>query len=134
MRYSTLGEREVFYRKDFNLAKVREWLEPAGRVDGLVFGAVIGRHTKIFPEKYKDDISTNILFDEYRDLEEIKGMLIDFLPESVYYDRNWYDQKGEIVGQEIAFDLDPENLICPIHGSLEKKWNKVKDWRFVILY
>ena len=121
MRYSTLSEREFFYREEFNLAKVRKWLKRSGRAERLVFGAVIGRHTKIFPEKYKDDVSTMILFDEHQDIEEVKVMLLDFLPESVYYDRTFYDQKGKTVGQEIAFDLDPENLTCPIHGTLEEK-------------
>jgi len=42
----------------------------------------------------------------------------------VYYDRNVYDEKEVVLGQEIAFDLDPENLTCPVHGSLEEKMKR----------
>ncbi len=123
MRYSTLDEREVFYHLEFNLEEVKKWLYRVGRVDRLVFGAVIGRHTRIFPQEYKNDVSTTILFDEYQDLRDVRDLLVDFLPESVYYDRNFYEN-GEVVGQQIAFDLDPENIACPVHGSLEEKMSQ----------
>jgi len=46
------------------------------------------------------------------------------LPEAVYYDRNVYDENGHKTGQELAFDLDPENITCPIHGSLADKMKR----------
>ena len=49
---------------------------------------------------------------------------MEFLPEAVYYDRNVYDQNGDKVGQELAFDLDPENITCPIHGTLADKMKR----------
>ena len=56
------------------------------------FAVIMGRHTKIFLEKYKEDASTTIIIDEYKDLEDVQGQMVDFLPEAVYYDRNVYDK------------------------------------------
>jgi len=57
-------------------------------------------------------------------LEDVRGQILEFLPEAVYYDRNVYDSNRRKVGQELAFDLDPENITCPIHGSLEDKMKR----------
>ena len=122
MRPSTLEERKQFYRREFNLNGVREWFR--GWSGKIVFAVIIGRHTKIYPPEYEEDASTTILIDNYRDLEDVKGWILEFLPESVYYDRNVYDEHENILGQEMAFDLDPENLTCPIHGSLEDKMRR----------
>ena len=46
------------------------------------------------------------------------------MPEAVYYDRNVYDEKDHKIGQELAFDLDPENITCPIHGTLADKMKR----------
>lgn len=122
MRYSTLQERKIFYSENFSLEKVNEWLKlPKGEVN---FAVVIGRHSKIYPEKYKEDASTTIIIDEYKDLHEFHDYLLEFLPEAVYYDRNIYDEKNNRIGQELAFDLDPENINCPIHGTLADKMQR----------
>ena len=90
MRYATLEERKQFYTSEFNLEKVAEWFkQQQGRVK---FAVIMGRHTKIFPEKYKEDASTTIIIDEYKDLEDVKAANLEFLPEAVYYDRNVYDE------------------------------------------
>ncbi len=122
MRYSTLNERERFYREEFNLNSVRNWFE--GRMKRVVFAVIIGRHTGIYPPEYKSDASTTILIDEYEDLADVKAQILEFRPEGVYYDRNVYDENGKAVGQELAFDIDPENLTCPIHGTLEDKMRR----------
>jgi len=122
MRYATLRERREFYRKEFDLGKVAEWFED--RKGKVVFDVIIGRHTKIFPKKYREDASTTIIIDEYEDLEDVRTQILEFLPEAVYYDRNLYGSEGKILGQELAFDLDPENLTCPIHGTLEEKMGR----------
>ena len=62
---------------------------------------------------------------------------MEFRPESVFYDRNVYrnweaarrrpgkiEELGKTFGQQLAFDIDPENFDCPIHGNLEEKLNK----------
>lgn len=122
MRYATLRERKEFYLKEFDTKKVEEWFF---RVKGrTVFAVIMGRHTRIFRPKYKEDASTTILIDEYNGFEDVKAQILEFLPEAVYYDRNVYGDKGKVLGQELAFDLDPENLTCPIHGTLGDKMRR----------
>jgi DNA primase catalytic subunit len=81
----------------------------------------MGKHTKIYLEQYREDAETTIIIDEYRNIRDVQSQIVDFLPEAVYYDRNLYGEDDQIVGQELAFDLDPENVDCPVHGSLEDK-------------
>jgi len=122
MRYATIRERRQFYRQEFKLENIREWFKEAtGRI---AFAVIIGRHTGIYLEKYKEDASTTIIIDEYDSLQDVKNYILEFLPESVYYDRNVYDENNRIVSQELAFDLDPENVTCPIHGSLADKMQR----------
>ncbi|MEM2111366.1 MAG: DNA primase [Candidatus Bathyarchaeia archaeon] len=122
MRYSTLEEREEFYREEFNPDKVEGWF--GERLKNTVFAVIIGRHTKIYPPEYEEDASTTILIDKYTDISDVKNQILEFRPESAYYDRNIHDEKGRIIGQELAFDLDPENFRCPIHGTLEDKMKR----------
>ncbi|NIW15722.1 MAG: hypothetical protein GWN31_17765 [Candidatus Thorarchaeota archaeon] len=60
----------------------------------------------------------------------MKDWLLEFLPESVYYDRNIYDEKDRVQGQQMAFDIDPENVKCPIHGTLEDKMKRCQGLGF----
>jgi DNA primase catalytic subunit len=119
MRYSTLEERKQFYVEEFNFQKVTEWFTSG--LGNTKFAVIMGRHTKIYPSKYKDDVTTTIILDEFKSLEDLRHQILEFLPEAVYYDRNVYVKNDQIVGQELAFDLDPENIICPIHGTLADK-------------
>jgi len=134
MRYSTLDERRSFYRNEFRLDKVSEWL---GKRQGhTVLAVIVGRHTKIYPPEFSRDFSKTILIDEYIDLNEVKSLLLRFQPEAVYYDRTMYssgERSGRILGQELAFDLDPENLRCPIHGSLKDKMARRQGLSFCML-
>lgn len=119
MRYSTLEERERFYRSEFKLEKVAQWIKNwPGKIN---FAVIMGRHTRIYQEKFKKDADTTIIIDEYADLKDVRQQIIDFLPEAVYYDRNIYDENNIKIGQELAFDLDPENITCPVHGTLADK-------------
>ena len=102
-----------------------------------MFAIVIGRHTKIFPPRFRRDRDRTILVDEYDTLQDLRRYCIEFDPESVYYDRNIYknwdearrgpgkiEQLGKSFGQQLAFDIDPENFECPIHGTLEEKMKR----------
>jgi len=124
MRYSSLKERKEFYKKEFDVEKLRDWFKDWNRNSAVKFAVIIGRHTRIFPRKYREDASTTIIIDEYKDLDHVKAQILELLPESVYYDRNVYDNRQRIVGQELAFDLDPENLTCPVHGTLADKMKR----------
>jgi DNA primase catalytic subunit len=119
MRYATLEERKEFYAIEFDLGKVAEWF--GNQAEGTRFAVVMGRHTGIFLKEYSEDAETTILLDEHKSLAEVQRQVLRFLPESAYYDRNVYDAKGGKAGQELAFDLDPENVTCPIHGDLAEK-------------
>jgi DNA primase catalytic subunit len=119
MRYASLDERQQFYSKEFDTQKVTEWF--GNRLTHTKFAVIMGRHTRIVLPQYQDDADTTIIIDDYNDMSDVQAQIIDFLPEAVYYDRNLYDQKGENLGQELAFDLDPENVTCPIHGTLTDK-------------
>jgi DNA primase catalytic subunit len=131
MRYATLEERKQFYTAEFNLEKVAKWFEKCmGKVK---FAVIIGRHTKIYLEKYREDASTTIIIDEYTGLGEVREQIIEFLPESAYYDRNVYDENDHKTGQELAFDLDAENITCPIHGSLADKMKRHQGLSFCAL-
>jgi DNA primase catalytic subunit len=122
MQYATLEERKQFYTEEFSLPKMQRWLE---LVRGKAkFAAVIGRHTKIYPEKYREDAGTTIIIDQYASLDEVRDYLTEFLPEAAYYDRNVYGANDHKTGQELAFDLDPENITCPIHGTLADKMRR----------
>lgn len=96
MHLSTLEERLKFYQEEFAIKKVIEWLKE--RKDKVCFAVIIGRHSRIYPKEYAEDVSTKIIIDEYKDMEDVRGQIIEFVPEAVYYDRNVYDEKGNIIG------------------------------------
>jgi DNA primase small subunit len=122
MRPSSLEERKEFYTSEFDLESVSRWLKT--RNGKTKFAVIIGRHTKIFPAEFGKDSGTTIIIDEYVDLEDLRRQIIDFLPEAVYYDRNIYYENDDAEGQELAFDVDPENITCPIHGTLADKMKR----------
>lgn len=137
LRYSTLEERKEYYEKEFPVKKVKEWF---GDRENTVFALILGRHTGIVLPEYRDIINNIVVVDDYKDIEELREYVIQYLPEGVYYDRNLYSDieacsKCEMeprdcwnckyfLGQELAFDLDPENVVCPYHGNYEKKMQK----------
>lgn len=134
LRYSTLSERRRFYRDEFKLSRVSRWI---GRLGGrIVFAVIIGRNTKIYLKRFSRHFSKTIIIDDYEDLGEVRSLILKFLPESVYYDRNIYSRVESPLrssGQELAFDLDPENIVCPIHGSLRDKMRRGQGLSFCSL-
>jgi len=132
MRAATLEERKRFYTR-FDIKKARDWI---GRP--LVYAVVIGRHTDVYPERFHDDKNIPLIIDSYRSLADVKRLILDFLPEGFYYDRNYYKDLSlchtydlrnswgweNFAGQQLAFDLDPENVTCPIHGTLQERMSK----------
>jgi DNA primase catalytic subunit len=124
MRYASLAERKLFYSQEFDLQPVKEWLRPLEDLGHVVFAVIMGRHTRIFRREYAEDAATTILIENYENLKDVKMHILEFLPEAVYYDRNLYGEEGKVVGQELAFDLDPENLTCPVHGTLKDKMQR----------
>ena len=129
MHKSSLKERKEFYEKEFDLEKVNSWLKKLPYKPQF-FVIDPGTETKII--KYKSKIKKLIFFKPNTSLKELKNKLIKYLPEDVYYDRNVYKDpykclknfnfpnapfSKNYLGQELAFDVDPENIECPSCGK-----------------
>jgi DNA primase catalytic subunit len=135
MRYSGLGERRRFYSDEFDAEKLVRWMGDR-RIGGTVFAAILGRHTGIYPRKHRALANTTVVLDDLSNQDELRAALLDYLPEGAYYDRNVYKDRSKcslcarltkcfrcknFLGQELAFDIDPENVSCPVHGDLEDR-------------
>ena len=160
-RPATLKERQEFYKKEFNMSATKRWL--ASRIKPQIFELDFGTETKII----KDKQFLNQLIVFTGSIEKLKGKAIKELPEDIYYDRNIYANLQEALkkrnfrnaietknwkGQELAFDIDPENIPCKckkrkvgelfkfcnicldkaktstleIHKALKRKFNRVE--------
>lgn len=116
-----------------------------------VFALILGRHSGIYPRRFRSLKNVPLLVEDARTVRELRPYLLKYLPEGVYYDRNAYASVREAEdarldyahawrsrlfrGQELAFDLDPENLDCPIHGDIVAKMRRHQglsfcDWEF----
>lgn len=146
MRYSTIKEREEYYLNEFNPIKLINWFNNERDSLNTIYAVNIGRHTNIFQKKFSNVKNNMIIIDKYKNWEEIIDMFTYFKPEGVYYDRNYYkdikkcskcsnDAKKcwkckNFMGQELAFDIDPENINCPIHGGIDEKMAKKQGLSF----
>ena len=149
LRPASLGDRRRFYQLLMVYHSANEWMKhPNG---GRVYAVIVGRHSGIYPRRFRHLKNVPLVIDDVRDVPGLRPYLLKYLPEGVYYDRNVYTSLEEIrtarldyshawrsrffLGQELAFDLDPENLDCPIHGDIEAKMRRHQglsfcDWEF----
>lgn len=136
MRYSTLVDRAEFYCNELNIRAIRDW--QASRKNP-VLSFLIGKYTRIYLKEFEEIKDDVVVIDDYCNVRGMRQYLLKYLPEGVYYDTNHYEDldicRGcpdcyetercllckHYVGQELVFDLDPENVYCPVHGDLEKK-------------
>ncbi len=148
MRPSTLDERREFYLNEFDVESVSEWLKWRD-VLNTAFAVIIGRHSDIYLPEYEDIKRKAVIIDEHKGLRDVLEYILQYLPEGVYYDRNVYSniklcvQRGcdyrncwdceNFIGQELAFDIDPENVDCPYHGSVEDKMKRGEGLSFCML-
>lgn len=129
MHKSSLKERKEFYEEEFNIKKVESWLKKLPYFPQF-FVIDLGSETKIIKDKKK--LKKLIFFRPNLSLKELKEKLIKHYPEDVYYDRNVYKNpykclknfnfknaplSKNYVGQELVFDVDPENINCPRCGN-----------------
>ena len=137
MRFSSLRERTRFYREEFNLDLVEDW---TGVHPSIVFALILGRYSRIFPREYARIANNTLVIDDYKDFEDLRDYILQYIPESAYYDRNFYRDgrvcatcmKGDskcwdcenFLGQELAFDMDAENVECPLHGDLDERMER----------
>jgi DNA primase catalytic subunit len=136
MRYSSLVERAEFYCNEFNAKNLRAW-QSFRKMPVLSF--LVGKYTQIYLKQFKEIRDDVVVIDDYYDVKGIQQYLLKYLPEGVYYDTNQYEDLDicagcprcyetseclackHYVGQELVFDLDPENVYCPVHGDLDQK-------------
>ncbi len=135
MRPSTLEERREFYLHEFDMRSLREWIGDRSR--HIKFAMIMGRHTGIVLESRAANRDDVIVIDAWRSVRDLRDYALRYLPESMYYDRNRYEDVSACVGcekgrtecgrchnysgQQLAFDLDPENVDCPYHGHIGDK-------------
>jgi DNA primase catalytic subunit len=135
-RPAKIRERKDYYSAlDYNL--MEEWFK--GKVEGLrmpIFHLDPGSETGYIRKEYREKKGRLLNF-TVKDFAELKEMLMDYLPEDLYYDRNVYRDKAkcadcnnrgdgclsckDVLGQELMFDVDPENIDCPNCGTLEDR-------------
>src|SRR5438876_11894597 len=146
---ASLGDRRRFYQRGMDYSSAREWMSsPPGE---RVYALILGRHSGIYPRRFRHLKTGPLVIDDVLDVRDLRPYLVKYLPEGVYYDRNIYAslaaaRKAHVdyahawrsrlfLGQELAFDLDPENVDCPIHGDIEAKMRRHQglsfcDWEF----
>ena len=147
MRPSTLDERREFYREEFEITALSKWI--GKRAHSLKFAMIMGRHTGIVMRSREKDKDNVIIIDDWDSARDLRGYALDYLPESMYYDRNRYvdvrecrrcardrracDQCRNHLGQQLAFDLDPENVDCPYHGHIGQKMQRGRGLSFCMI-
>ncbi|MBI4214563.1 DNA primase [archaeon] len=139
LRYTALRERRLFYEREFAWRPVTRWFGKLRDLSNTSYATVIGRHSHIFAKKFAGSEKGALVIDDYTSLRGVREKFAYFMPEGAYYDRNyfrdrngcekctlygkWQHLKGcdNWLGQELAFDVDPENVDCPAHGDLADK-------------
>jgi len=137
MRFSSLEERMKFYREEFDLRSVENWTKDH---PSIVFAVILGRYTHIFPREYARITKHTVVIDDNTDLSDLREYIMQYRPEGVYYDRNIYSEReicadcmkneadcwdcDNFRGQELAFDMDVENVECPLHGDLDQRMER----------
>jgi len=117
----------------------------------VAFALIVGRHSGIYRRRFRALKNVPLVIDDGGSVADLRPYVLKYLPEGVYYDRNAYVSLAEarrkrldyahawrsplFAGQELAFDIDPENFECPVHGSVEEKMRRRQglsfcDWEF----
>ncbi|HYM39728.1 MAG TPA: DNA primase [Thermoplasmata archaeon] len=149
LRPAALAERRLFYSRLMDYDAAERWF--ASFPGERLFALILGRHSGIYPRRFRSLKNISLLVEDARTVRELRPYLLKYLPEGVYYDRNAYLsvdgarrdgldyahawRSHWVRGQELAFDLDPENLDCPIHGDITAKMRRHQglsfcDWEF----
>ncbi len=148
MRPSTLEEREIFYKKEFRKDDAISWLKHRD-IANTAFAVIVGRHSDIYKREFREIKSKAVIIDEHRNFQDVLDYVLYYLPEGFYYDRNVYRNLKDcqrcnkpykdcwncegFLGQELAFDVDPENITCPYHGDLKEKMERRQGMSFCMI-
>jgi DNA primase catalytic subunit len=135
MRLSLLEDRRSFYSSEFDVDRLSAWI--GDRRKHLKFAMILGRHSGVFVQNHAPDKDNVIIIDDWRRARDVRSYALEYLPESLYYDRNRYVDVTKCkkcvkdrlkcahcdncTGQQLAFDIDPENVDCPYHGHIGEK-------------
>jgi DNA primase catalytic subunit len=118
---STLEQRKEFYSNEFDEAKAMSWFKENKLPLPQLLAVDMGSETGIIKDKSKKGKVISLRN------ENVRKKMVGYLPEDLYYDRNQYKDAGKIlkelnfkevinttnfIGQELAFDIDPENIKC----------------------
>ena len=117
------------------MSSVNRWI--GDRRESTKFAMIPGRHSGIVAPKHLKDKDNVVIIDLWRSARDLRKYCLEWLPEGIYYDRNRYRDVSQCarcgnrkkscfgcynhVGQQLAFDLDPENVTCPVHGHIGDK-------------
>ena len=132
-RVSALAERQEFYEKEFSIAKVKYWFRknkiPLQQLCAIDAGSDTGI---IYDKKNMNKML-------YFKFSELKNKIKKYVPEDVYYDRNYYINPDKILNslkfnqhafdahfaQELVFDIDVDNIGKKVSGSNLKSAYKI---------
>jgi DNA primase catalytic subunit len=132
-RTSTLKEREEFYSSEFSIKNVSKWFRKNALPFPQIFAVDMGTETGIIKDKGKKGKIIN-----FRSVNLTKKLL-NYLPEDLYYDRNQYSdpelilktldfrniwKSNNFLGQQLAFDIDADNIKCACRDKLPKLCEK----------
>ena len=147
MRPSTLDERREFYAEELDVSSLADWI--GCRKGTMKFAMILGRHTGIVAPAHAANRDDVVIIDDWSSARDIRAYARDYLPEGLYYDRNRYVDVSRCVacarrrrecyacnnwtGQQLAFDLDPENVDCPVHGNIGEKMQRGRGLSFCML-
>ena len=130
-RSSSLEERERFYKEEFSISKIKKWFSSSGMRLPQLCAIDAGSETDIIlNKKWK-----NQLF--YFHFNELNKKIKKYIPEDIYYCRNFYDNPREVLNrmnlkdwkeQELVFDIDLDNLSSGILNN--KNIQKAFQWTF----
>lgn len=114
-RFSSLSERKEFYEREFKIWEVRKWFEKTRMKISQICAVDAGTESGIILNK---ELKNWML---YFPFSELKEKILKYLPEDVYYDRNFYSNAEKVLRelkfnewkeQELVFDVDVDNISC----------------------
>ena len=125
----------MFYEVEFDVRNLNHWI--GDRTSHMKLAMILGRHTGVVVEVHATHKNDVVIVDDWSSARDVRDFALEYLPEGLYYDRNRYWDVRDCArcgdrasscrkcynynGQQLALDLDPENVDCPYHGHIGDK-------------